>query len=287
MSRRSFLGVGLMGTACAAAGAAAYARHVEPGWLRISRRDVPIPGLRGPIRIAHLSDLHASGVVPVDQIATAVDQTLAGRPDLVCMTGDYVTHRLPAGEAYLDVLTRLANAVPTYAVFGNHDGGSWVAPLGGYRTTDPIAEFLGAAGVVILHNAHTEFTVGDQRLYLAGVGDLWANACEPGHAMPATPDAPVVLMSHNPDSKGMLEPYAWDLMLCGHTHGGQLRLPLIGTPFAPVRDHRIVDGLHRWQQRWIHVTRGIGNLHGLRFNCRPEISLLDLQPLSPNGAPNL
>ena len=65
-------------------------------------------------------------------------------------------------------------------------------------------------------------------------------------------------------------------MLCGHTHGGQCDLMFLGTPFAPVRDKRFVQGLHRWEDRWIHITRGVGNLHGMRFNCRPEVSLLTL-----------
>ena len=65
-------------------------------------------------------------------------------------------------------------------------------------------------------------------------------------------------------------------MLSGHTHGGQLRIPFVGTPFAPVRDRRFVQGLHRWQDRWLHITKGIGNLRGMRLNCRPEISLLTL-----------
>jgi predicted MPP superfamily phosphohydrolase len=66
------------------------------------------------------------------------------------------------------------------------------------------------------------------------------------------------------------------LLLCGHTHGGQIRLPFVGTPFAPVRDKRFVEGLHQWDGRWMYITRGVGNLHGVRFNCPPEVSLLTL-----------
>ena len=64
-------------------------------------------------------------------------------------------------------------------------------------------------------------------------------------------------------------------MLCGHTHGGQIRLPL-PAPFAPIRDKRDVHGLHHWENRWMNITRGVGNLHGVRFNCRPELSVLEL-----------
>jgi hypothetical protein len=64
--------------------------------------------------------------------------------------------------------------------------------------------------------------------------------------------------------------------LCGHTHGGQIVLPLIGAPWAPVRDKRFIAGLYSWENRWIHITRGVGNVHGGRFNCPPEVSLLTL-----------
>jgi hypothetical protein len=90
------------------------------------------------------------------------------------------------------------------------------------------------------------------------------------------PDRLVLLLAHNPDSKEEVANRPWDLMLSGHTHGGQLRIPAVGAPFAPVRDHRYVAGLLPWRDRWIHVTRGVGNLHGLRLNCRPEISLLSV-----------
>ncbi len=83
-------------------------------------------------------------------------------------------------------------------------------------------------------------------------------------------------MSHNPDTKVMLQNYSWDVMLSGHTHGGQIWLPIIGAPFAPVEDKRFIAGLYRWDNRWIHITKGIGNVHGLRFNCRPEVSLLTI-----------
>jgi predicted MPP superfamily phosphohydrolase len=63
-------------------------------------------------------------------------------------------------------------------------------------------------------------------------------------------------------------------MLCGHTHGGQVKLPFIGAPIVSIRDRRFGEGLRQWEGRWIYVTRGVGNLHGIRFNCPPEVSLL-------------
>ena len=87
---------------------------------------------------------------------------------------------------------------------------------------------------------------------------------------------PTVLLSHNPDTKDLLMNDPWDLMLSGHTHGGQLSLPLFGEPFAPIRDRRYVRDLHALGDRWLYITAGVGSLHTARFNCRPEVSLLTL-----------
>ncbi|MGF1484194.1 MAG: phosphodiesterase, partial [Opitutales bacterium] len=114
-----------------------------------------------------------------------------------------------------------------------------------------------------------------------GVGDLWSRECDPLSAfgrVRGSDDRPTLLLAHNPDSKTYAEAFDWDLMLSGHTHGGQLSLPFVGEPFAPVGDKRYVDGLRDWQGRWIQVTRGVGAGLRARFNCRPEVSLLELGP---------
>jgi uncharacterized protein len=138
---------------------------------------------------------------------------------------------------------------------------------------------LRAAKVTCLHNSAESLTIRDRPLQVFGVGDLWSDMCDPETAFRRSPGrqgATRVLLNHNPDAKQLLRPFDWDLVLCGHTHGGQLRLPFIGTPFAPVVDKRYVEGLHRWENRWLYITRGVGNLHGLRFNCRPQVSVIDL-----------
>jgi predicted MPP superfamily phosphohydrolase len=161
---------------------------------------------------------------------------------------------------------------------GNHDGGKWVSRHGyGYKSWELVAELLKTAGVQLLHNEARVVELKGRDVQLVGLGDLWADELNPTKAFAgAHRDLRTILLSHNPDSKVFNAPFGWDLMLCGHTHGGQLRLPIIGTPFAPVRDKRYVAGLKAWEDRWIHVTKGVGNLHGLRFNCRPEVSLIRL-----------
>jgi predicted MPP superfamily phosphohydrolase len=142
-----------------------------------------------------------------------------------------------------------------------------------------IRRLLLESGISVLWNSSKRISVNGASLELVGLGDYWADDTEPGKAFPSkekTPGTPRIVLSHNPDSRELLREHAWDLMLCGHTHGGQLSLPILGTPFAPVRDHRYVYGLNPWNGRLIYTTRGVGNLHGLRFNCRPEVAILSV-----------
>ena len=275
-SRRKFLS----SLCLAGLGGVGYAHWLEPEWLEVGRHEVRIAKDRArvPLKILHLSDLHASPVVPLDFLASAVRLGLAQQPDVVCLTGDFISGRFSEFDDYARVLAPLAQAVPTFASLGNHDGGIWSVRSGGYTDTLPVRKLLRDAGIRLLFNKPAEVRVQGWRLRLVGLGDLWSGEINPALAFPKNPppaDATVVL-THNPDSKSCLKNQAWDLALCGHTHGGQLRLPLVGAPFAPVRDKNFIAGLYRWDDRWLHITRGVGNLHGLRFNCRPEVSVLTL-----------
>ncbi len=264
-------------------GTAAQMRFIEPDWLRISRHSVSLPGgIAGamPIRILHLSDFHASETVSLDFIASAVDLGLTLEPDLVCLTGDFITWHYEEWTRYSEILSRLSARAPAFACLGNHDGGAWAASSRhkGYPDADRVRRLLADSSVELLDNSSRLIEIAGSKLCVAGVSDLWNRELHPALALsPAgTKTVPTVLLCHNPDAKTEVQDYAWDLMLCGHTHGGQCRIPFIGTPFAPVRDHRFVEGLHEWDGRWIHITRGVGNLHGMRFNCRPEVSLLEV-----------
>jgi predicted MPP superfamily phosphohydrolase len=272
-SRRKFLA----GTAATVVGSFAYSRWVEPHWLAMRRHEVKLKGTGGnPVRLLQLSDFHASEEVSLDFIQSAITRALQLKPDLICLTGDFITWRYGAFPRYAEILKPLADAAPVYAVLGNHDGGRWVGAAG-YPDTSPVRELLSAARIELLHNRSREVRIQGRSLVLAGVGDLWAEELDGAAAFGRLPgDATTILLSHNPDSKEVLGKHPWDLMLSGHTHGGQCDLVFFGTPFAPVRDKRFVRGLHRWNARWIHVTAGVGNLHGVRFNCRPEASLLTL-----------
>ncbi|MDW8309213.1 MAG: phosphodiesterase YaeI [Verrucomicrobiales bacterium] len=273
MTRRKFLatvGLGL-------AGSGIYATAIEPQWLTLSRWTVPVKrGHTPPLKILHLSDLHASRVVSLDFIAAAVRKGLALGPDVICLTGDFITRGYDELDGYAEVLGRLARAAPTFACLGNHDGGAWAAQRRGYPTTHRVRELLARAGVTLLHNEATRLKVRGRPLTLIGLGDLWAGELQPALAFEGLTDegATRLVLAHNPDARTALREYNWDLLLCGHTHGGQVKLPLFGPLLLPIRDRRFAEGLHPWEGRWIYVTRGVGNLHGIRFNCPPEIALL-------------
>jgi predicted MPP superfamily phosphohydrolase len=272
-SRRTFF----RATLAAGLGAAAWTRFIEPWWLKTTQHTVPLGLGGGSLRLLHLSDLHAAPM-PLDHLAKSVHAGLALKPDLICVTGDLITTTYDQWDAYATILADLPKVAPTFAVLGNHDGGAW-ARHHGYADTVRVRELLAAAKISLLHNTSVPFDHARGRLRLVGVGDWWADEIDTVSAfrgLSPVRGIPTVLLSHNPDSKDRLRWQHWDLMLSGHTHGGQLSLPFFGEPFAPVRDKRYVRDLHRIGDRWLHITAGIGCLHTARFNCRPEISLLTL-----------
>ena len=218
-------------------------------------------------------------MVSLEYLERAFRQALALRPDVICLTGDFVTRRdeIPAG--YADVLRQLSAAAPTFASLGNHDGGAWTAHYGGLTSTAEVRAVLTNANIQCLHNANALISVHGRALRLVGVGDLWSTECRPEQVFPALKNetsARRVVLCHNPDAKEFLAPFPWDLVLCGHTHGGQVGVPILARHFAPVSDKRYLAGLHRWQGRHLFVNRGVGSLFGVRFNCRPEIALIEL-----------
>jgi predicted MPP superfamily phosphohydrolase len=134
---------------------------------------------------------------------------------------------------------------------------------------------------VCLHNEHRWIEAGE-RVPAVGLGDLWSKDVHPESAFPERRDpegVPALVLAHNPDTRGLIRDYSWDVMLSGHTHGGQIVIPVVDyAPFVLVDDRRFLEGLLPWEGRLVHVTRGVGNILGIRLNCRPEVSILTLTP---------
>jgi predicted MPP superfamily phosphohydrolase len=280
-NRRRFLSsLGVFGIGTAATGA--YGKAFECEWLEVGREQISVSKnlAAKPLKILQLSDLHASHTVSLDFIERAVDLGISQRPDLICLTGDYITRKYEDWNRYAEILSKLPAAAPTYATLGNHDGGAWCGHhIKGYDDTKLVRALLDKSKIKLLDNELTQLQINNWKLNLAGLGDVWANEFLPEKTFrnfSSENSTATVVLSHNPDTKDELKNYPWDLMLCGHTHGGQVSLPFIGAPIAPVKDKRFVQGLHRWDNRWIYTTKGVGNLYGIRINCRPEVSLLTL-----------
>jgi predicted MPP superfamily phosphohydrolase len=276
MNRRRWL----IGAGIAGIGAVAYSTLFEPEWFDVTHATVLLPGLKegAKIRLLHIADLHASMWVPMFLLERAIDLCIATGPDMICLTGDFVTSQSDYDRArYVRTLQRLAGFAPSFAVLGNHDGGHWSQSRSGLRNTDTVQSLLAESGIHLLHNESRLISVAGADLRLVGLGDLWARQIDAPRAFrEVAMREPVVLMAHNPDTKDLVTRFPWELMLSGHTHGGQVVLPWWGPGFAPVNDKRYIAGLKPWHTRQIHVTRGVGSIDGVRFNCRPEISVLEL-----------
>jgi predicted MPP superfamily phosphohydrolase len=278
-TRRAFISFGA--TAGAGAAVCAYSRHIEPDNFEVHRVALPREFFPAPtgLKILHLTDLHYGRDVPLEMIARAVSLGLAQKPDLIALTGDFISGKLRNAEAYTKVLRPLAEAAPTFACAGNHDGMPGANPRREETDCAGVGAMLESAGIRFLHNKTETVTVRDVRLKVAGLGDLWAGETRPRGCLErasvvAVEDTPVVLLNHNPDARADLMAYRWHLMLSGHTHGGQCGIPFIEKRLAPVKDKSHLEGLREREGRLIHISRGVGNLHGVRFLCRPQVSLL-------------
>jgi predicted MPP superfamily phosphohydrolase len=269
MRRRVFL------TAFFAAPAAAFGRFccVEPTWFEVTHTSIAIPGVRRK-RILHISDIHMSDGMTAADLESGLEAGLSERPDLICFTGDFVSTTTGFDRAGLRrLLRRAANAAPSYAVLGNHDGGAWLGRRGGSGSTQGVGELVGSSGVRLLHNA----SAIEQGITLIGVGDYWSGEFDPERAFGQRRGSePTVVLCHNPDAKKDLRHRHWDLMLSGHTHGGQVCVPDVNPTWTPVSDKRFVSGLYKWDGRQLFITRGLGSPKHVRAFCRPEVSILDL-----------
>jgi predicted MPP superfamily phosphohydrolase len=274
MRRRAFL-LALTGGATGG-----YSKWIEPEWLEVSRVDCKLPGFTPskPIRIVQLSDLHSSPDVPHELIEESVELAIREKPDFICVTGDFVTARQGYDKPwFVRVLSRLPAAAPTFGTLGNHDGGWWShREEDGHPSPRPIADLIQEAGLEFLNNRGVDIETPGGDLTLVGLADFWSGEFEPEVAFECTTKNPVIVLSHNPDTKDEMTDFDWSLMLSGHTHGGQIVIPGIGSPWTPVRDKRYLSGLKEWEGRLIHVSRGVGNAKGIRFNCRPEINVLTI-----------
>ena len=241
--------------------------------LEISRLAAAHDGLR----IAHLTDLHMSGRITRAYYEHVVEEVNGARADIVAITGDIVE-----GDQFLDWLTptlgRLRARHGVYYVRGNHDR----------RATEGLlVAAMAATGIVHVGSTWQQVLVNDAPVILAGNELPWhkpatdMSVC-PGHDSAGLPLR--ILLAHSPDQFGWAQANDVDLMLAGHLHGGQIRLPLLGAITSPSKHGvRYVAGVFTAGNTVMHVSRGAGALTPLRFGCPPEVSVLVLRGKRPTN----
>ncbi len=256
--------------------AAIYSAQVRRA-LVVSDATVHLPGLRpglAGMKVLLLTDVHAGPFLRASAVAEAVAKLATLEPDLVLHGGDLATSRLDEVDPVLEALAALRGSLGTFAVFGNHD----------HYVQDPIAlrHRIEAAGIEVLHNRAVVLERAGARLVLAGVDDLIMGKPDLEAALasagPRASDTPVVLLSHNPDVFFDAAARGIPLVLSGHTHGGQVRLPGLPVLVRQSR-YRLDEGRYVSSSRKaeIVVSRGFGATGvPLRLGCPPEAVLLQL-----------
>jgi uncharacterized protein len=269
--------------AIAVAGPAALGACIEPFDLKVRRNRIAIKGLPAGMngyRAVFVSDTHLGPRIPAAFIERVVRESIALRPDVILLGGDYVH----AGSRYIRPAVELfrpfvESGIPTIGVLGNHD---W------YNSGGMIGALLRDLGIRMVDNSRvfidgTTRRVGDQAsescLCIAGVGDLMMDRVELGEALAGVGvGVPRLVLSHNPDVAETVGGERVDLMLCGHTHGGQVRLPMIGAAYVPCKfGKKYLGGLVEGPACPVLISRGIGmSICPVRIGVPPEIVEIEL-----------
>lgn len=258
----------------AVAATSAYASLIEPFHYRISETDVfirDLPERFENFRITQLTDIHHSRILGIDQVQHVVALAQLTKPDMFVLTGDYTTSYRRFIEPCAEALAPLNAPEGVWAVLGNHD-----------HYTDPelTTRALRRHRISVLDNAHTTLQRGPDSLQLSGIDDWTWNATDWTRAFSGLkPSTPTILLSHQPVVLDFEQTKNVALILSGHTHGGQVRLPVLGAParFA-TKDLKYDRGLFHRGETQLYVSAGTGVIGlPLRLGVRPEIAVLRLK----------
>jgi predicted MPP superfamily phosphohydrolase len=287
LTRRGFIRLCFLGILGVAAGKG----FLNSRALELSQVVVWLKGLPHAfdgLKVGHITDIHAGPLVSQALIRQGVDLIIAAQPDLIVLTGDFVSgatkilwttyggFKQHHCDYCMHELGRLRAPLGTFAVLGNHDFWS------GKTVAEKIAKDLINVKVCVLRNEATSLRMGSKSIQLFGVDDYWEDSYDLVRALQDSPEGPLrILLSHNPDVNEDITVIRKriDLVVSGHTHGGQIVLPFLGAPYLPSPfGQKYRAGLVRDGNRQTYVGRGLGVFFApIRLNCPPEVAVLTLR----------
>lgn len=240
---------------------------IEKVQVKLSRLPREFDGFR----IVQLSDIHHSKFTGLDHINRAIRMANELEPDMIALTGDYVSHEDQYVPPVAEAMGKLRARHGVYAVMGNHDH---------WTNGDLVSDMMKGEGICVLNNEGFRFELDGASIWLAGVDDLLAGLTDlPAALKGAHKKEMKLLLAHNPSIIRMAQPAGIDLMLSGHTHGGQIRLRETNeSSLFPRRRRLLSSGLHLRGNTQMYITRGIGTVVlPVRYGCPPEVSLIELK----------
>lgn len=251
-----------------------YGSFIEPNILVTHETPVvlssAVPDASETIRVAVISDMHLGPYHGEEWARRIVLAAMNAHPDLILLAGDFIAYG-PEEAPLLTPLKELAAPLGVYAVLGNHDYA--------HEADEAVAAELEKGGITVLKNSSRVLSVGKKTLALVGLSDIWFAGDLPAALEGVSEDVPTILLAHNPDAVLLPEALRADLVVAGHTHGGQIRLPFLG-PVPPIPDKlgRAYDrGLFSYKNQPLFITSGVGTTGPrARLYNPPVIDLLTL-----------
>ncbi|NKI33290.1 metallophosphoesterase [Croceivirga thetidis] len=255
-----------------------YTWQIEPHWLEIVKRKMPIKNLPENLvgrTLMQISDIHVGHLVSSSFLRNSLEKAAKLAPDFIVYTGDYIHYDKRKSFTELKEMAPFfpKGKLGTVGILGNHDfGESWAEP----HVADTISEILEDFDIPILRNSVIDL----EGLKVFGVDDFWGTNFRPENAMNKYSDQePSLVLCHNPD---VCDLDVWNgyqgWILSGHTHGGQVKPPFLDAPILPVENKRYGQGeIDLFDGRKLYINRALGHLYQVRFNVRPEITIFELE----------
>ena len=286
ITRRGFLkllGIAAVDLFLLGIGGVGYGILMAPNSFNVETVRLKLPRLArsfSGLRLVQISDIHMGGWMDAARLKQVSDLVLAQHPDLLLITGDFlighddanISH--PAVRDLIAGLSPLAASIPTFAVLGNHD--YWTDAV-------TVRQMLASSGITDLTNTVFTLKVQQDHLHICGVDDLWEGSPRLDDVIAQlSGDGAAILLAHEPDfADTSAATGRFDLQLSGHTHGGQIVLPVLGPPILPYLGRKYGSGLYKVAEMFQYTNRGVGMARlPIRINCPPEITLFVIESLS-------